>query len=321
VGQETGSLPEAAHALTASTLELAQAWAGAETLQDSRLCILTRGAVAVGEGETPDLAAAPVWGLLRSAQSEHPGCFALLDLDEEEEASGAVLAAALAAGAEEPQLALRKGTALVPRLVRAQAGAEPAGPPIDPGSTILITGGTGGLGALIARHLAETHGARHLLLASRSGPEAEGAAELRAELEGLGAEATIAACDVSDRDQVAELIDSIPQEHPLGAVIHSAAVLDDGVLDSLDPERLQRVMRPKADGAWNLHELTEGMELSQFVLFSSVMGLLGGAAQANYAAANAFLDALAGYRQAKGLPAASLAWGAWGQASGMLGGS
>ncbi len=311
---------DAAHTAAAETLALLQAWIAAEGLGETRLCLLTNGAVAAAEGEAPDLATAPLWGLFRSAQSEHPDRFALIDTDDSE-LSRKALAAALAAGPAEPQIALREGRTLVPRLARTQPPEEPVAAPIDPERTILITGGTSGLGALLARHLTERHGAQHLLLASRSGEEAAGAVELRAELEAAGAQVTIAACDVSERPQLQELLDSIPEQHPLGAVIHSAGVLDDGVLESLDPERLERVMRPKADAAWHLHELTDGMELSAFVVFSSVMGIIGGAGQANYAAANTFLDALAAHRQARGLPASSLAWGGWALENSLTAGS
>jgi NAD(P)-dependent dehydrogenase (short-subunit alcohol dehydrogenase family)/acyl carrier protein len=183
--------------------------------------------------------------------------------------------------------------------------------PLDPERTVLITGATGGLGALVARHLVEAHGARQLLLVSRSGEDAPGALDLRAQLQEQGAEVKVAACDVSDRAQLEQLLGSIPGEHPLGAVIHCAAVIDDGLLESLDRERLERVFAPKADAAWHLHELTKDHELSHFVCFSSVAGLIGAAAQANYAAANAFLDALAARRQAEGLVGGSLAWGLW----------
>ncbi len=314
---EEGDLLGATHTAAAETLALLQAWIAAEGLGETRLCLLTNGAVAAAEGEAPDLATAPLWGLFRSAQSEHPDRFALIDTDDSEPSRKA-LAAALAAGPAEPQIALREGRTLVPRLARTQPPEEPVAAPITPERTILITGGTSGLGALLARHLTERHGAQHLLLASRSGEEAAGAVELRAELEAAGAQVTIAACDVSERPQLQELLDSIPEQHPLGAVIHSAGVLDDGVLESLDPERLERVMRPKADAAWHLHELTDGMELSAFVVFSSAAGILGGAGQANYVGANAFLDALAAHRQARGLTATSLAWGLWAQQSNAL---
>ena len=189
--------------------------------------------------------------------------------------------------------------------------------PLDPDGTVLITGGTGGLGALFARHLAREHGAKHLLLLSRRGPDADGVPELVEELEGLGCEARVAACDVSDRDQLAGLIGSL--KHPLTAVMHAAGVLDDGLVESLTPEQLDRVMRPKLDAALHLHELTAGMDLSAFVLFSSVAALIGSPGQGNYAAANAFLDALAARRRAEGLRASSHAWGLWADATGMTG--
>jgi polyketide synthase 12 len=188
---------------------------------------------------------------------------------------------------------------------------------IDPEGTVLVTGGTGTLGGLLARHLVAVHGARHLLLTGRRGLEAEGAQELKAELEVLGANVTIAACDVADRAQLEALIDSIPNEQPLDAVVHAAGVLDDGLIGSLTAERLDGVLAPKAHAAWHLHELTEHLDLSMFVLFSSAAGTLGSPGQGNYAAANAFLDALAAYRRARGLTGTSMAWGLWQQASGL----
>ena len=316
VGRQQADDPAAgAHAATRSALSLLQGWLADVRLAETGLALLTRGAVAAVEGDRLDLARAPLWGLLRSAQSEHPGRFVAIDLDDAED-SFAVLPAALAAG--EPQLALRGGAVLVPRLVpMAVASEERERPAFDPQRTVLITGGTGGIGGLLARHLVQVHGARRLLLASRRGRRAERAAELQGELEALGAEVTIAACDVAEREQVRALLDAIPPEHPLGAVIHAAGVLDDGLIESLDHERLRRVMAPKVDAAWHLHELTAGLELSAFVLFSSAAGLLGGSGQGNYAAANAFLDALARHRVTDGLAGQSLAWGLWEQESGM----
>ncbi len=188
---------------------------------------------------------------------------------------------------------------------------------IDPLGTVLITGGTGTLGALLARHLVSEHGVGHLLLASRRGGGAAGAGELQAELESLGARVTIVACDVSDRGDLVRLLDSIPEKYPLRGVVHAAGVIDDGVIGSLTAERLDGLLAVKADAAWYLHELTEQMNLQAFVLFSSAAAVLGSPGQGNYAAANAFLDALAAHRRARGLPGSSLAWGLWEQTSEM----
>jgi polyketide synthase 12 len=181
---------------------------------------------------------------------------------------------------------------------------------------VLITGGTGGLGALLARHLVVEHGVKSLLLASRGGADAEGAEDLAGELESLGARAQIVACDVSDRESVRALLERVPDGLPLRGVVHAAVVLDDGVIGSLNGERVERVLSPKVDAAWHLHELTADLDLSMFVLFSSAAASLGSPGQGSYAAANTFLDALAAYRRAHGLACVSMAWGLWSDPSG-----
>nr|MDT0663505.1 SDR family NAD(P)-dependent oxidoreductase [Micromonospora sp. DSM 115978] len=190
---------------------------------------------------------------------------------------------------------------------------------LNPAGTVLITGGTGALGALCARHLVTRHGARRLLLVGRRGPEAPGAAELAAELTDLGAEVIVTACDIGDRGELAELLAGVPSRHPLTAVVHAAGIVRDATVQSMTADQLDAVLRVKADAAHHLHELTRDLDLSAFVLFSSVVGLVGGAGQAAYCAANAFLDSFAQHRQAQGAPATSLAWGFWDQDQGMSG--
>ncbi len=304
----------AAHALTARALERLHSFLADEEAPDASLAFITEGAMAVSEGDAPDPAAAAVWGLVRSAQAEHPGRFLLVDLDPSE-ASGEALAGVLAQR-EEPQLALREGIAMAPRLVPAK-GADENPPQLASDGTVLITGGLSGLGAIAARHLADAHGVERILLTSRRGSEAPGAGELIAELAELGCEATAVACDVSDREQLQALLAEVSAEHPLTAVVHCAGIVDDGTIGSLDPDRLDAVLAPKADAAWHLHELTRGAGLADFVLYSSGAAVLGSPGQGNYAAANSFLDALAQSRRAEGLPAHAIAWGMWEAESGM----
>ncbi|WP_040687292.1 type I polyketide synthase [Nocardia vinacea] len=310
--------PEVVRGHLETVLATVQAWLAQARLADTRLVVVTANGAAL-PGEAPDLAAAAVWGLMRSAQSEYPGRFILLDVDPSAPMTDPTLVGAVIA-AGEPQAAVRDGALLVPRLARARAehGAEP-GQAFGAG-TVLITGGTGGLGALVARHLVAAHGVRRLLLVSRSGETADGATELMSELSAAGAAVMVAACDVSDREALRALLDSLDADHPLTGVVHAAGVLDDGTLSGLTTEQLRRVFGPKAAAAWHLHDLTRDRDLSAFVLFSSVAATIGTAGQGNYAAANAFLDALAHRRRAAGLSATSLAWGPWNSGAGMTGG-
>jgi acyl transferase domain-containing protein/short-subunit dehydrogenase/acyl carrier protein len=330
----------AAHVGFQRVLGMLQTWLACDRFVDARLVVVTHGAMVVEGAEgIGNLAAAPLLGLVRAAQAEHPGRFTLVDIDEQESSLGA-LPAVIAV--DEPQMAVREGEVFAPRLVRAgraepvraedgerkspkaegrdgRGGCEGHTQAFHSLSRVLITGGTGGLGALIARHLVVEHGVRDLLLVSRRGPLAVGAEELVSELSELGALVRIAACDMTDRGQVKELLSGISAGEPVSAVVHAAGVLDDGLIGSLTPEQVTRVLAPKVDAALHLHELTRHLDLSAFVLFSSAAGAIGAGGQGNYAGANTFLDALAAHRRAVGLPGISIAWGLWAQATGMTG--
>jgi polyketide synthase 7 len=185
------------------------------------------------------------------------------------------------------------------------------------GGSVVITGGTGMAGSAVAAHLVARYGVAHVVLVSRSGADAGGVAELVDRLKDAGAEVSVMACDVGDRDAVAGLLAELPARYPLKGVFHAAGVLDDGLIGSLTPDRVDTVLRAKVDGAWNLHECTRDSDLSAFVMFSSMAGIVGSPGQGNYAAANSFLDGLAASRRAQGLAGLSVAWGLWEQASGM----
>ncbi|HVH45246.1 MAG TPA: SDR family NAD(P)-dependent oxidoreductase, partial [Labilithrix sp.] len=297
---------------TVAMVEEQQAWLAEPAFATCRYVLVTEGAVATTQSdrESVCLAHAPLWGLVRSMMRENPERrWMILDTDRTEASQGALAAVLLAE--DEAEVALRAGRRVVPRLARAHAPARGGIPSLHPKGTVLVTGGTSGLGAVVAEHLARQHGARHLLLTSRQGPTATGALELTKRLTELGCSVTVAACDVSDRTALEKLIAGIPPVHPLTAVFHCAAVLDDGPVASLTADKVARVFAPKVDGAFHLHQLTRHRKLSAFVLSSSIAGIFGNEGQGGYAAANTFLDALCADRQRHGLPAQSLAWGPW----------
>ncbi|MDN3279523.1 SDR family NAD(P)-dependent oxidoreductase, partial [Frankia sp. RB7] len=312
LSEPTGSVLAATHATAARGLAELQGILSEVRLNETSVTWLTKGAVATGPDEgAGGLSRAPLWGLVRSARAEHPDRrLQLVDVDVS--LADAALLSKLTSTTSEPELALRRGAVVAPRLVHAGAGAgEPRR--LAASGTVLITGGVGELGSEVARHLVARHGLRHLLLTSRRGMATPGASELVAELKALGAQTVeIASCDVSDRAAVGAVLRSISPDRPLTGVFHLAALLDDGIVPALTVERLERVLRPKLDGAWHLHELTADKDLAAFVLFSSVAAL-GSPGQANYAAANVFLDALAAERRHRGLAGQSLMWGLWEQ--------
>ncbi|MDT0527733.1 SDR family NAD(P)-dependent oxidoreductase [Micromonospora sp. DSM 115977] len=276
------------------------------------LWCVTRGAAGTTRSGAPGRPEQSLlWGLGRVVALEHPERWGgLVDVPATLDDHGwDLLCAALAGLDGEDQLAVDGATILVRRLVRAPGGEPTTDEAGYPGTT-LVTGGTGALGAEVARWLA-ARGAEHLMLVSRRGADAPGVAELVSELTGAGTRVTVAACDVADRAALAKLLDEVPADAPLTSVVHAAGVLEDGVLDGLTADRLATVLRPKVLGALHLHELTVGRELRAFVLFSALAGQLGAAGQGSYAAANAYLDALAEQRHRQGLPATSVAWGPW----------
>ncbi|WP_437873438.1 SDR family NAD(P)-dependent oxidoreductase [Sorangium sp. So ce363] len=299
--------PAAAQRVASEGLAVVQALQGGAPL---RLWWVTTSAVAVEDLDAVEVATSPLWGLGRTVMQEQPelGC-ALIDLAPGAESIECLVRELLESDGEN-QVAWRAGRRYKARLVRAAALAGDPSPPLPSAGTVLVTGGLGALGLQVGRWLA-AQGVAHLVLTGRRGLETPGAVEAVAELEALGARVTVAAADVADREGLRAVVEAIPSELPLRGVVHAAVVLDDGTLGEQSAERFARVLSPKVAGAWHLHELTAEHELAFFVLFSSAAGLLGSAGQSNYAAANSFLDALAAHRRAKGLPAQSLAWGAW----------
>jgi short-subunit dehydrogenase/acyl carrier protein len=308
--------PAAAQRLATEGISVVQAL---QSRGPVRMWWVTTGAVPVASGEAPAVAMASMWGLGRTVMQEHPelGC-TLVDLEPGAAATDA-LVRELSASDGENQVAWRAGRRSVARLVRVSATATETSPALPKQGTVLLTGGLGALGLHVARWLARA-GIPHLVLSGRRGMDTPGAAEAVAELEALGTHVTVAAVDVADRDALGQVLQAIPAQWPLRGVVHAAGVLDDGILAEQTAERFAQVLSPKVSGAWNLHELTAGHDLDVFAMFSSMAGIVGSAGQGSYAAANTFLDALAAYRRALGLPAQSLAWGPWsegGMASGL----
>ncbi|MFI1677832.1 SDR family NAD(P)-dependent oxidoreductase [Streptomyces sp. NPDC020607] len=350
----SGTVDAQGRAAAEHVLSLLREWLAEPRLAETRLVLVTHGAVSVSvpasiptadaeDDRNPDpgaidVPAAALWGLIRAAQAEHPDRFVLLDTLATSETSdtsdtvgadAAVVAAALATG--EPQLAVRGEVALVPRLARATATATaiatatgddsasdaPKTPPLTPHGTVLIAGGTGMMGGLVAEHLVSAWSVRHLLLVGRQGPDAPGARELADRLTALGAAVHIVAADLTDARATADLVASVDPAHPLTGVIHAAGVLDDAVVTAQTTEQLARVWAAKASVAANLDAATADLPLGLFLMFSSAAGVLGNAGQVGYAAANAFVDALVARRRAAGLPGLSIAWGLWARGSAM----
>ncbi|MGF1429071.1 type I polyketide synthase [Kitasatospora sp. LaBMicrA B282] len=280
---------------------------------DAKLWSATSGAVATGPADAlTSPTQAHLWGLNRVAGLENPQRLAgLLDLPPVLDARAAqLLCTALAGIADEDQLALRPTGLLARRILRAPVAADAPGTPWRPSGTLLVTGGTGALGGHVARWLSRQGG--HLLLVSRQGAAAPGAAELHAELTGLGAASvTLAACDLADRAELARVLAAVPADRPLTGVFHTAGVVDDGPVNELTADQLERVLLPKTRAVQNLDELTADLDLSAFVLYSSAGNLIPNVGQAAYAAGNAYLDAFAEHRRARGKVATSIAWGAW----------
>ncbi|MRH91235.1 SDR family NAD(P)-dependent oxidoreductase [Nocardia sp. SYP-A9097] len=294
-----------------------QSWLAAAALDAVPLVVLTRDGVAAHDAEIPDSGVAAVWGLVRAVQAERPGRTLLADIDDTDESLAALPGVLPLSADGDTQTVLRAGRILVPRLSRWDQQPEDEAAVWNSDGTVLITGGLGGLGAEIARHLVSAHGIRNLLLLGRRGTTTPGAEELIAELETAGATVEVRATDIGDRASLAAALAAIPEARPLTGIVHAAGVVDDGLFDALTPERLAAVLAPKSTGAHNLHELTgDSTTLSRFVLFSSVSALLGGPGQSAYTAANADLDALAAQRRSQGLPAVSVSWGLWERESG-----
>ena len=274
---------------------------------------VTRHAVGAGAGDQPvKIGAAPLWGLMRTARSEHPElCLRLIDVDQETDLAKLGLALILS---DHTEIAVRKEHLLIPHMERASLVASPPVglPLLRADGAVLVTGGLGDLGGRVARRLVASHGVCDLVLTSRRGMESPRADAFVSELARLGAKATVVGGDIADPDSLRSIMQIFTSDRPLRGVIHAAGVVDSGILLSLTPQKCVTTFAPKVEGLWNLHQLTKNMDLDLFMMFSSISGIMGLPGLANYAAANSFIDVLAYLRQAQGLPATSVAYGTWG---------
>ncbi|MFE6166158.1 SDR family NAD(P)-dependent oxidoreductase, partial [Streptomyces sp. NPDC056486] len=313
----TKDTPTEIHDTLTRTLTFLQHWLNNDHYTNTHLILTTHHATTVHPDEDPNLTHATLTGLIRTAQTEHPHRITLIDLDTHPDTPRALPHTLTT---NEPHLAIRQGTLHIPRLTRLPHTPTPDTPATtwNPQGTVLITGGTGTLAAHTARHLVTHHGIRHLHLASRTGQQAPGADQLTTQLTQLGAKVTITACDTADPDQITALLDTIPATHPLSAIIHTAGTIDMAPIQNLTPQQLHTVLRPKIDTAWNLHHATRHLNLDAFILYSSLAATLASPGQANYAAANTYLNALAHHRHTQNLPATSIAWGPWADNTGMI---
>ncbi|MEU3391565.1 SDR family NAD(P)-dependent oxidoreductase [Streptomyces albidoflavus] len=313
---ELEPVDEQVHSTTSWALEAMQRWLRAPDLEGRvLLTCVTRDAIAVPGDEAFDLGSSALWGMVRSAQTEHPGQFRIVDVSTGDLSRPRLIEAALKR--TDAQLAVRAGRILRPQLTPHEgAGADL--PELGDGA-IVITGGTGTIGRELARHLVTRWGTRSLALLSRSGDGAPGIDPFRGELTALGAEVRVFRTDVSDAQDVSSALAQVRAERPIIGVVHAAGVLDDSLVSNMTPQQLHRVLRSKVDSVVNLDAATTDDELRFFTLFSSLYGVLGGPGQANYAGANAFLDQFAHWRRSQGRPANAVAWGLWAQATGMTG--
>lgn len=308
-----GTVAEQVHASTQRALDAVQTWLGAEGTTDRAvLTFVTRNSVEVPGDKAFALGDSGLWGLVRSAQNEAPGRFRLVDVDEAALEEPAVAAEALRR--TEPQLAVRADRVLLPQLAPYLSDGHPL-PDLGDG-TIVIAGGTGTLGRELARHLV-AHGARSLALLSRSGDRAPGIAEFRAELEQRGAAVQVLAADAADPDELRHALAAVRAQRPITGVVHAIGILDNCLVADMTHGQLHELLRSKVDSALHMDAATYEDDLRFFMVFSSLSGVLGGPGQGNYAAANTFLDQFTAWRCAQGRPANAVAWGLWGEASGM----